>query len=136
VEERTADIEAAQGELHLLLPPITLHTDRKGLVLVLRNLLDNALKFHKPGVAPVIEIGGKTEPGRVLLWVRDNGIGFDMRFHEQIFEIFQRLQRIDEYSGTGIGLAIVHKVVERMNGRVWTESALGAGATFYLELPQ
>ncbi|MCB1964685.1 MAG: histidine kinase, partial [Candidatus Accumulibacter sp.] len=66
----------------------------------------------------------------------DNGIGFDMRFHDRIFEIFQRLQRAEDYPGTGVGLAIVHKAVQRMGGRVWAESQPGQGATFYLELPR
>jgi light-regulated signal transduction histidine kinase (bacteriophytochrome) len=67
--------------------------------------------------------------------VRDNGIGFDMRYHDRIFEIFQRLQVTDDYPGTGVGLAIVRKVVERMQGRIWAESTVGEGACFYLELP-
>ena len=70
-----------------------------------------------------------------MLWVRDNGIGFDMKFTDRIFDIFQRLHRSEDYPGTGIGLAIVRKAMERMNGRVWAESAPGSGATFYLEIP-
>jgi light-regulated signal transduction histidine kinase (bacteriophytochrome) len=68
-----------------------------------------------------------------LLWVRDNGIGFDMQYAERIFEIFQRLQRAEDYPGTGVGLAIAHKAMQRMGGRVWAESEPGKGATFYLE---
>jgi signal transduction histidine kinase len=67
--------------------------------------------------------------------VRDNGIGFDMKQHDRIFEIFQRLQRADEYPGTGVGLAIVRRAVDRMNGRVWAQSEVGMGATFFVELP-
>ncbi len=68
--------------------------------------------------------------------IRDNGIGFDMRYHDRIFEIFQRLHRAEDYPGTGIGLAIVRKAMERMGGRVWAESKPGEGATFYLEVPR
>lgn len=68
------------------------------------------------------------------LAVRDNGIGFDMKYQDRIFELFQRLQRSEDYPGTGIGLALVRKAVERMGGRVWAESAPGAGAAFYVEL--
>ncbi|MCW5550343.1 MAG: PAS domain-containing sensor histidine kinase, partial [Opitutaceae bacterium] len=68
-------------------------------------------------------------------WVRDNGIGFDMKFTDRIFDIFQRLHRVEEYPGTGIGLAIVRKAMERMGGKVRAESAPGRGATFFLELP-
>jgi light-regulated signal transduction histidine kinase (bacteriophytochrome) len=71
-----------------------------------------------------------------MLWVRDNGTGFDMKFHDRIFDIFQRLHRAEDYPGTGIGLAIVRKAMERMDGRTWAESEPGKGATFYLELPQ
>ena len=71
----------------------------------------------------------------MLFWVRDNGPGFDMRYHDRIFEIFQRLHRAEDYPGTGVGLAIVRKAVERMNGKVWAESAKGHGATFFVQLP-
>jgi signal transduction histidine kinase len=70
------------------------------------------------------------------LWVKDNGIGFDMRYHDRIFDIFQRLHITADYPGTGIGLAIVRKAMERMGGRAWAESAPGQGATFYLEIPR
>ena len=65
----------------------------------------------------------------------DNGIGFDMRFSDKIFEIFQRLNRVEDYPGTGIGLAMAHKATERMGGRIWAKSAPGEGAIFYLRLP-
>jgi signal transduction histidine kinase len=80
-------------------------------------------------------VGARRAQGRALFWVRDNGPGFDMRYHDRIFEIFQRLHRAEEFPGTGVGLAIVRKAVERMHGRVWAESAKGQGATFYIELP-
>ena len=68
--------------------------------------------------------------------MRDNGIGFDMKYHDRIFDIFQRLHRVEDYPGTGIGLALVKKAVTRMGGRVWAQSAPGEGATFFVELPQ
>jgi light-regulated signal transduction histidine kinase (bacteriophytochrome) len=67
--------------------------------------------------------------------VRDNGIGFDMQYHDRIFAMFQRLHRADAYPGTGIGLAIARKAVERAGGKIWAESSPGSGATFYIELP-
>jgi PAS domain S-box-containing protein len=113
----------------------TVVADREGLSMALRNLLGNALKFTRTTPSPLIEIGGKVEAGGCLPWVRDNGIGFDMKYHDQIFAIFQRLQRSEDYPGTGVGLAIVSKAMERMGGRAWAESQPGRGATFYLEMP-
>jgi signal transduction histidine kinase len=117
-------------------PPIAIHADREGLTLVLRNLLENAVKFSRKEIEARIELGAREEGARVLLWVRDNGIGFDMKYHDRIFDIFQRLHRAENYPGTGIGLALVKKAVQRMGGRVWAESTPGNGATFYLDLPR
>ena len=109
--------------------------DPDGLAIALRNLVDNALKFSQHVPEPTIEIRAWTSDDNCILCVRDNGIGFDMRFYDKIFEIFQRLQRAEEYPGTGIGLAMVQKAMERMRGRVWAESQVGTGAVFYLQLP-
>ena len=70
------------------------------------------------------------------MWIADNGTGFDMTYHDRIFEIFQRLHRQEEYPGTGVGLAIVRKAIKRMDGCTWAESVPGAGSTFYLEVPK
>ena len=117
-------------------PGATALGEHDGLVLALRNLLDNAVKFTAGRPDRRIEIGARRADGHVLFWVRDNGPGFDMRYHDRIFEIFQRLHRAEDYPGTGVGLAIVRKAVERMHGKVWAESAKGAGATFWIQLPQ
>ncbi len=122
-------------DLRVTVPDAEVLADPDGLAQVLRNLLDNALKFTRDARPPVIEIGGRAEDGLFIVWVRDNGIGFDMKFTDRIFDIFQRLHRAEEYPGTGIGLAIVRKAMERMGGRVRAESAPGRGATFFLELP-
>ncbi len=108
--------------------------DAEGLTQALRNLLDNALKFTHEVSEPRVEIGGRDTENGCILWVRDNGIGFDMQYHDHIFDIFQRLHRAEDYPGTGIGLAIVRKALERMGGRAWAESSPGTGATFYLEI--
>ena len=107
--------------------------DASGLAQALRNYLDNAIKFTDKIEQPRIEVGSKENSQSCLLWVRDNGIGFDMKHHDRIFDIFQRINGAEEYPGTGIGLAIVRKAMERMGGRAWAESEPGHGATFYLE---
>jgi PAS domain S-box-containing protein len=109
--------------------------DPDGLAIALRNLIDNAIKFSKYSAIQEVDIVARAEGDYCVISVCDNGIGFDMRFYDKIFEIFQRLHRAEDYPGTGIGLAMVHKAMERMGGRVWAESELGAGAIFYLQLP-
>lgn len=114
----------------------TVLADASGLSQSLRNYLDNAVKFTRKVAQPRIEVGAKEEAQSCVVWVRDNGIGFDMKHHDRIFDIFQRLGANEDYPGTGIGLAIVRKAMERMGGRAWAESTPGAGATFYLEIPK
>jgi PAS domain S-box-containing protein len=109
--------------------------DPDGLAIALRNLIDNAIKFSKYSAIQEVDIVARAEGDYCVISVCDNGIGFDMRFYDKIFEIFQRLHRAEDYPGTGIGLAMVHKAMERMGGRVWAKSELGAGAVFYLQLP-
>jgi signal transduction histidine kinase len=110
-------------------------TEPEGLGQALRNLLDNALKFTRDRSDPRIEIMAHPDEVGCLISLRDNGIGFDMTYQERIFEIFQRLHRAEDYPGTGIGLAIVRKTMERTGGRAWAESSPGQGAVFYLQIP-
>jgi len=112
------------------------YVEVEGLAQALRNLGDNAIKFTRDVAEPCIEVGSRLTQDGCLLWVRDNGIGFDMGYQDRIFEIFQRLHRSEDYPGTGIGLALVQKAAQRMGGRAWAESAPGFGATFYFLLPQ
>jgi PAS domain S-box-containing protein len=115
---------------------IVMNADRQGLQVVLRNVVSNAIKFTSRIASPRVEIGAREEEDRVICWVRDNGIGFDMRFHDRIYELFQRLERAEDYSGTGVGLALVRKAMMRMGGMVWAQGTPGAGACFYLALPK
>lgn len=113
---------------------LEVQADPQGLAMVVRNLMDNSFKFTRERIEPRIEIGAHLrEDGVILAWVRDNGVGFDGRYAERMFEIFQRLHRAEDYPGTGVGLAIVRKAMERMGGRVWSEGAEGRGATVHLE---
>jgi hypothetical protein len=135
LDERRPEISARQVQIVLNLQSSWVMAESEGLTQVLRNLIDNALKFTHTTQRPVIEIGCAEVQPHDLLWVKDNGVGFDMQYQDRIFEIFQRLHRSEDYPGTGIGLAIVRKVIERLGGRVWAESALNSGSTFFVELP-
>ena len=136
LDERHAEIEARGMRVETALDGLVARADRDGLAMVIRNLVDNAIKFTKHAEAPRLVFSGREEGDRIVLEVADNGIGFDMRFHDRIFEIFQRLQRAEDFPGTGVGLAIVRKAMLRMGGSIRAQSAPGEGATFYLELPR
>jgi len=112
----------------------TIVADSKGLKLVLRNLLDNAIKFTNHKDNPHIEITSVENSTHWLIFVKDNGVGFDMKYHDRIFKIFQRLHLPEEFEGTGIGLAMVEKAMHRMNGKIWAESKPNEGSCFYLEI--
>ena len=109
--------------------------DRGQLVLVLQNLIANAVKFHKPEEPPLIHVSAERTGGFWTFRVADNGIGINPKYFDQIFQVFQRLHTRREYPGTGIGLAICKRTIERFGGRIWVESKPGAGSTFFFTLP-
>jgi PAS domain S-box-containing protein len=106
-----------------------------GLIhIVFTNLLSNAVKYTRPRKTAVIEVGHMVADGQLVIYVRDNGVGFNMKYADKLFGVFQRLHRTEEFEGAGIGLAIVQRIIRKHNGRVWAESAVNGGATFFFTL--
>jgi signal transduction histidine kinase len=134
-ERLLAQHQGPKPEWHLGALPAGMG-DRTLLEQVWANFLSNALKFSAKREQPTIEVGGISDEKEHVYFVRDNGAGFDPRYQAKLFGVFQRLHHASEFAGTGVGLALVHRIVTRHGGRVWAESKPGEGATFYFSLPK
>jgi light-regulated signal transduction histidine kinase (bacteriophytochrome) len=124
---------AAEIKIHTLLPA---DADHALLRQVWVNLISNAIKYSGKKEKPKVEIGSNFLDGEVVYYVKDNGTGFNMKYADKLFGVFQRLHKRTDFEGTGIGLAIVQRIVTRHGGRVWAEAKENEGATFYFTLPK
>ena len=135
LDESAAERAGREVEVRLgQLPPC--HGDTALIKQVWVNLISNAVKYTRGRTPAIIEIGSERQGENNVFFVRDNGTGFDMRYAHKLFSVFQRLHRADEFEGTGVGLAIVQRVVHRHGGRVWAEAIEGKGANFYFTLKE
>lgn len=116
------------------LPPA--HGDSSMIRQAVTNLLSNSIKFTRDREKAFIEIGCLQDPEECVYYVKDNGAGFDMKYADNLFKVFQRLHSAADFEGTGIGLALVHRIISRHGGRVWAEGKTGEGAVFYFALPE
>lgn len=109
--------------------------DQNMLKLVWTNLISNAVKYSRKNADPKIEIGSIKKNGGDIFYVKDNGVGFDMKYSNKLFNVFQRLHNNTEFEGTGVGLALAHRIITRHNGTIWTDAKINEGATFYFSIP-
>jgi signal transduction histidine kinase len=128
------DVSASGGTVTVAADLPSVHAHRVALVQAVANLVANGLKFVPRGRVPALRVRAERENGTTRLWVEDNGIGIDAAHHERVFGVFERLHQSEDYPGTGIGLAIVRKSIERMGGHVGVVSAVGEGSRFWIEL--
>lgn len=135
IVDRQSQLTGTSPQITVNLPFADLYGEPVSIRQALVNLLDNAIKFSRFSPTPSINIGGQQTPTERMLWIRDNGIGFDADQKEKLFGLFERLHNVQEYEGTGVGLAIVKMVADKHGGRVWAESSPGTGSTFFLEFP-
>lgn len=138
VKACTAELLAHEKQpFNINIPPLPhCQADSSMLKQVWMNLIGNAIKYSAKNGGPHIEIGAIENIGETVFYVQDNGVGFDMKYSDKLFGVFQRLHRQDEFEGTGVGLALVKRIVEKHGGRIWAKAAPGAGATFSFSLPQ
>jgi PAS domain S-box-containing protein len=137
VREILREIENSSGtKARIIITPINPgFGDPSLLAQVWINLLSNAIKYSGKKEEPLVEIGCHREKNEIIYYIKDNGVGFDMKYSHKLYGIFQRLHKVTEFTGTGVGLALVKRIITRHGGRVWAEGKLNEGATFYFSLP-
>jgi light-regulated signal transduction histidine kinase (bacteriophytochrome) len=133
--EHVDDLALEKHEIKIESLPIA-KADQSLIKQVIINLLSNAVKFSSTKEKSIIEIGGKTEGSENIYWIKDNGVGFSTKYSDKLFGVFQRLHKDSEFEGTGVGLAIVKRIINKHGGRVWAESVLNEGSVFYFSLPE
>jgi light-regulated signal transduction histidine kinase (bacteriophytochrome) len=124
-ELESRDIRCQTGDLPFV------QCDAGLIKVVFYNLLSNAIKYTRPRQTAMIEIGQTNSNGQPVVFVRDNGVGFNMKYADKLFGVFQRLHRREDFEGTGVGLATVQRIIHKHGGRIWAEAELDKGATFY-----
>jgi light-regulated signal transduction histidine kinase (bacteriophytochrome) len=135
VKELKTIISPFNAQVNILqLPPV--NADYNLMSLVLGNLISNAIKYSATKEKPVVTIGASTRKEGVVYYVEDNGVGFSMQYYDKLFGVFQRLHSAEEFEGTGVGLALVKRIISRHGGKIWAEAKEGQGATFYFTLYQ
>jgi len=134
-QEMAPDCEGRKIEWRVGEMPIVI-ADAAFIHMALRNLISNAIKYSRKREQAIIEIGAQERLEETIFYVRDNGVGFNMQYANKLFGVFQRLHRMEEFEGTGIGLASVRRIIERHEGQVWAHAEIDQGATFFFSLPK
>jgi PAS domain S-box-containing protein len=128
--------QEANRKIEFTVKPLKeVHGDLSMMRQVWINLISNALKYSRKQDVSRIEIGCKTEDNHTVYYIQDNGVGFDMKYSDKLFGVFQRLHKVEEFDGTGVGLALVHRIISRHGGKIWAEAQVNEGATFFFFIP-
>jgi light-regulated signal transduction histidine kinase (bacteriophytochrome) len=135
LNELKSSIPEIKAKVEILQMPKAF-ADHNLMTLVFTNLINNAIKYSSSKEKPVITIGAHKRKEGVVYYIEDNGVGFDMQYYDKLFGVFQRLHSSEEFEGTGVGLALIKRIISRHNGKIWAEAKPGEGATFYFTLNQ